>query len=56
MRPAYQRNTKLKDLIAVSRIDKVIEEQVYKKAVKYSEIKTTLYTMINADSEKRQKT
>ena len=39
MRPAYPRNTKLDDLIIVSRIDRVIDEQAYKKAVKYSEIK-----------------
>ena len=40
MRPAYPRNTKLDDLIVVSRNDQVIEEQVL-KAVKYSEIKIT---------------
>ena len=46
----------MNDLIAVSRIDRVIEEKAYKKAVNYSEIKTTLHTIINADSEKRRKT
>ena len=39
--PTYPRNTKLNDLIVVSRIDQVIEEQAYKNADKYSEIKIT---------------
>jgi transcription elongation factor GreA-like protein len=30
MRPAYPRNTKLEDLIIISRIDRVIEEQALK--------------------------
>ena len=54
--PVYPRNTKVKDLIVASRIDWVVEKQAYKNAAKYSVIKTTLYTIINADSEKRRKT
>ena len=56
MRPTYARKSKLHDLIVVSGIGEVIEEKPSKKAVKDSEIKNDLYTIINSDSKKRRKT